>query len=56
MPCISFRGVEPDEKVIAENVAKLMGKLDGYESILKKQEYLAGDVSSRESFARCTEA
>ncbi|KAI0759797.1 glutathione S-transferase [Irpex lacteus] len=38
-----FRGVEPDEKIIAENVAKLMGKLDGYESVLKKQKYLAGD-------------
>lgn len=41
----SFRGVEPDAKVVAENVEKLAAKLDGYEAILKKQKYLAGDVS-----------
>ncbi|KAI0757859.1 glutathione transferase [Irpex lacteus] len=38
-----FRGVEPDAKVVAENVEKLAAKLDGYEAILKKQKYLAGD-------------
>lgn len=41
----SFRGIEPDAKVIAENVEKLTAKLDGYEAILKKQKYLAGEVS-----------
>ncbi|KAI0826150.1 glutathione S-transferase-like protein [Irpex lacteus] len=38
-----FRGVEPDEKVIAENIEKLTRKLNGYETILKKQKYIAGD-------------
>ncbi len=41
---LSFRGVEPDEKVIAENIEKLTRKLNGYETILKKQKYIAGDV------------
>ena len=37
-------GQTPDEKRVEELVAQLEGKLDGYEAILGKQKYLAGDV------------
>jgi len=40
-----YRGGVPDEAVIADLVKSLDGKLDGYEKILSKQKYLAGDVS-----------
>jgi hypothetical protein len=39
-----FFGGETDEKLVEELVGKLEGKLDGYEVILGKQKYLAGDV------------
>jgi hypothetical protein len=39
-----FYGGEPDEKLVEELLGKLEGKLDGYETILGKQKYLAGDV------------
>ncbi|KAI0092255.1 glutathione transferase [Irpex rosettiformis] len=38
-----IRGVEPDEEVVKECVLGLDSKLDGYELILAKQRYLAGD-------------
>lgn len=34
---------EPDQKVIAGLAEQLGAKLDGYERILSKQAYLAGD-------------
>jgi hypothetical protein len=37
-------GGVPDEKRAEELVGQLEGKLDGYETILGKQKYLAGDV------------
>ena len=40
-----YHGGVPDEAVIADLVKSLDGKLDGYEKILSKQKYLAGDVS-----------
>ena len=39
-----FKGGVPNEKLVEELVGKLEGKLDGYEAILAKQKYLAGDV------------
>jgi glutathione S-transferase len=44
-------GQATDEKRVEELVAQLEGKLDGYEAILGKQKYLAGDV--RSSFGTC---
>jgi glutathione S-transferase len=43
---ISLFGKKADEKAVQEFVAKLESKLDVYETILSKQKYLAGDVSS----------
>lgn len=40
----SFRGLEPDEKVVAEATAKLDEKLNGYEVTLQKYRFLGGDV------------
>ena len=37
-------GATADPKRVEELVGKLNGKLDGYEVILGKQKYLAGDV------------
>lgn len=37
-------GGETDEKRVEELLGLLEGKLDGYETILGKQKYLAGDV------------
>jgi glutathione S-transferase len=37
-------GQVTDEKRLEELVGQLEGKLDGYEIILSKQKYLAGDV------------
>lgn len=42
-----YRNLEPDEKVVKEQVEKLSAKLDAYEVILSKQKYLGGEVSSR---------
>ena len=39
-----FWGAETDEKRVEELLGQLEGKLDGYETILGKQKYLAGDV------------
>jgi glutathione S-transferase len=39
-----FYGGVTDEKRVEELVGQLEGKLDGYEAILGKQKYLAGDV------------
>ena len=56
----SYGNVPADEAVVeAEqagqadeaNLSKLEAKLDGYEAILSKQKYLAGDVSFSTSFA-----
>ncbi|KAI0092256.1 glutathione S-transferase [Irpex rosettiformis] len=38
-----LHGTSPNEVVVAELTAKLAGKLEGYEAILRKHEYLAGD-------------
>ncbi|KIK92775.1 hypothetical protein PAXRUDRAFT_146590 [Paxillus rubicundulus Ve08.2h10] len=37
------RGLQPDEAKVTENLASLNAKLDVYEVILEKQDYLAGD-------------
>jgi hypothetical protein len=39
-----YMGKPANKEVIAEHAAKLDAKLDGYEAILSKQKYLAGDV------------
>ena len=39
-----YYGAETDEKRVEELVGQLEGKLDGYEAILNKQKYLAGNV------------
>jgi len=39
-----YRGLAPDEERVKELVPQLEGKLDGYEAILSKQKYLAGNV------------
>jgi len=38
-----IRGLKPDEERVALATETLKGKLEGYESILSKQAYLAGD-------------
>lgn len=43
----SNRGVKTDEARAAELAATLESKLEGYERILSKQRYLAGDVCTR---------
>ena len=43
---ISSKGAQPDEQAIKQYVADLELKLDGYETILGKQAYLAGGVSA----------
>jgi hypothetical protein len=45
------RGGVTDEKRVEELVGQLEGKLDGYEVILGKQKYLAGDVRVRILFS-----
>lgn len=37
-------GAEPDEALAEKHRATLVAKLDGYERILSKQKYLAGEV------------
>lgn len=49
-PVLSFsshrlQGLAPDEAVFEASIAGLSSKLDGYEDILGRQRYLAGDVS-----------
>jgi glutathione S-transferase len=39
------RGEAPNEEHLKQLVSQLENKLDGYEAILGKQKYLAGDVS-----------
>ena len=39
-----YRGLVPDEARVKEHAAKLDMKLNGYEAILSKQKYLAGEV------------
>jgi len=39
-----FRGLAANEERVKELVPQLEAKLDGYEAILSKQKYLAGDV------------
>ena len=43
-PMFRLRGETGNEDVFARHVAALEAKLDGYEAILSKQKYLAGDV------------
>jgi glutathione S-transferase len=40
-----FSGKQTNETLVTELIARLEIKLDGYEAILSKQKYLAGDVS-----------
>ena len=40
-----FFGAFPDEEAIARHISTLESKLDAYEFILSKQQYLAVDVS-----------
>ena len=40
-----YHGLPPDDAAAAKFLEGLDGKLDGYEAILSKQKYLAGDVS-----------
>ena len=39
-----FCGIETNEALVTELLARLEIKLDGYEAILGKQKYLAGNV------------
>jgi glutathione S-transferase len=39
-----YRGLAANEERVKELVPQLEAKLDGYEAILGKQKYLAGDV------------
>jgi glutathione S-transferase len=41
-----YLGKETDEARAQEYITKINEKLDGYEAILSKQKYLAGDVSA----------
>ena len=41
-----MRGLTTNEERVKEQTETLNGKLDGYERILSKQKYLAGDVST----------
>jgi len=38
-----YSGLTPDQAVFEESIKQLSGKLDGYEAILSKQKYLAGN-------------
>ena len=51
----SRRGFETNETILERHTTTLDAKLDGYEAILSKQKYLAGDVSgfSRRTSAGC---
>ena len=40
-----FRNLTPDQAVLDQHINDLSGKLDVYEQILSKNEYLLGDVS-----------
>jgi hypothetical protein len=40
----SYYGKKTDEALVEEYTKKLSMKLDGYEAILSKQKYLAGEV------------
>lgn len=40
-----MKGMTSDKAKFEEYIATLRTKLDGYERILSKQKYLAGDVS-----------
>lgn len=51
MPLCSRHGLEVDQKVLDDMLTKLDERLNGYERILGKQKYLAGNVSiSNNSF------
>lgn len=41
---VSSIGKEVNKEHVAEQMTKLEGKLDGYEAMLSKHKYLAGDV------------
>ena len=41
---LRLRGLKTDEARVTEEIEKLDEKLDGYERILSKQKYIAGDV------------
>lgn len=43
---------EPDEKRVSEMKEQLNQKLDIYDKILSKQNYLAGDVNKRFLFSK----
>ena len=45
----SYHGREPDEARVKKCVETLTMKLEGYERILSKQKYIAGDVSPSSS-------
>ena len=40
-----YHGLPPDDAAAAKFLEGLDGKLDGYEAILSKQKYLAGNVN-----------
>ncbi len=48
-----LRGETGSEEVFARHVATLEAKLDGYEAILSKQKYLAGDVCNALRWYQC---
>lgn len=43
--CIRIRGGITDEALVSNLAATLFEKLKGYEAILSRQKYMAGDVS-----------
>ena len=50
-----YRGLATDEERVKDLVPQLEAKLDGYETILSKQKYLAGDVRFSFPFERRVE-
>jgi glutathione S-transferase len=48
-----YFGQTTNEERVKELTSQLEAKLDGYEAILRKQKYLAGDVRAFHSFRAC---
>jgi glutathione S-transferase len=48
----ALSGKQTNETLVTELIARLEIKLDGYEAILSKQKYLAGDVSHARTVRR----
>jgi hypothetical protein len=49
-----YMNLTPDKAVFDDLMKQLAGKLDGYEAILSKTKYLAGNVSVLDCLLRST--